>query len=297
MNIPNKVRRTEKELRMKQKLFVLFGLIAAVSIGAAAADRKPSESQWTAAPVLIDGQLKEWPPESLQTYEDYGIQYGFKNDAYFLYCALVFNDPKYLSSLEASGMTFWINPEKEKKTYGFRFYRKAITADQLILEMEKGGTPLTDERRAQIKAKRFYQLFACDVVDKKGNIVPHPGVSGGTYRLAKVEKALVLEYIIPLALLKDPNAATAFDPAKPLKVGFEWGGMTDEMRRQRASEIGDQNARGGNGDVAMAVSGGVGERSESDSGGASSASLEGMRRGPKKYDFWIDLKLAEKKNP
>jgi hypothetical protein len=106
---------------------------------------------------------------------------------------------------------------------------------------------------------------------------------------------MVFEYAIPLALLTDPNQQPALDPAKPFRLGFEWGGMTEEMRRQRAAEIGDQNVQVDSSAAGMAVSGGVGEKGEGMEGGGSSVSLEGMRRGPKKYDFWLALQLGQKK--
>lgn len=282
---------------MRAKTILILILAAAAFAAPAAAEKKPVESTWTPVPLQIDGQLTEWAPAGLSPNSTFEVRYGFRNDANFLYCAFVFDNPRYLSSIEASGLTFWIHPEKEKQTHGFRFYRKMATADQLIEEMEKSGTVLTDQRKAELKAKPNYMLYVCDVLDKKGNIIPRqPGTGNGTYRVARLEKTMVFEYVIPLALLADPNLKPAFDPAKPFKLGFEWGGTTEEMKRQALAQIGDDNVRVDSSAVAMAVSGGVGERSEGDEPGGRSASLEGIRRRlPKKYDFWINLKLGEKK--
>ena len=96
--------------------------------------------------------------------------------------------------------------------------------------------------------------------------------------------------------MTDPHQAPPLDPTKPFRLGFEWGGMTEEMKKRIASEIGAQNVQVDSGVAAMAVSGGIGERAEGQEGGGTSVSLEsGLRRGPKKYDFWIGLKLGEKK--
>ncbi|MDP2914448.1 MAG: hypothetical protein Q8O91_03235 [Candidatus Aminicenantes bacterium] len=282
---------------MRAKTILILILAAAAFTAAAAEEKKPVESLWTPAPLQIDGKLTEWAPESLSPFSKLEVRYGFRNDANFLYCAFLFDNPRYLSSIEASGLTFWIHPEKEKQTHGFRFYRKMVTPDQLIEEMEKSGTPLTDEKKAELKAKKSYMLYVCDVVDKKGNIIPRqPGVGNGTYRVARVEKTIVFEYAIPLALLIDPNQKPALDPTKPFKLGFKWGGTTEEMKKQALAQIGDDNVRVDSRVVAMAVSEGGGERSEGAEPGGRSASLEGVRsRLPKEYDFWIDLKLGEKK--
>jgi len=54
---------------------------------------------------------------------------------------------------------------------------------------------------------------------------------------------MILEYIIPLALLTDPNQKPALDPGQPFHLGFEWGGMTEEMRKQMAANVGADNVR------------------------------------------------------
>ena len=266
---------------------------AALTVPLAAADKKPVESLWTASPLIIDAKMDEWPVEVLTTNKNFEVSYAFQNDQNFLYCIFVFNNPRYVSSIEASGLTFWIHPEKEKKAYGFRFYRKMVTPDQLIQTMEKGGTPLSEQKKTEIKSKPSYMLFACDVVDKKGNVVPHqPGTGNGTYRVARAQKSMVFEYVIPLGLLVDAEQKP-LNTAEVFKLGFEWGGMTEEMKKQRAAEIGGQNVEARAGAAEMAVSGGMGERGEGEDR-SPAADLTGMRRGPKKYEFWIDLKLAPK---
>ncbi len=280
-------------------VFIPLLMAAAGLVPLAAKDNKPLESVWTPVPIQIDGQLNEWPDEMLQANKDFAVRYGFKNDANFLYCVFVFDDQRYLSSIEASGLTFWINPEKERRTHGFRFYRKMVTADQLIEQMEKNGTVLTDQNKTELKVKPRYMLYACDVLDKKGNIVPHqPGTANGTYRAARVQKTVVFEYVIPLVLLVDPNQEPVLDPAKPFHLGFEWGGLTEEMKKQRLAQTGDESVRVDSSATAMAVSGVEGgDRGEGIEAGGRNVSLEdGLRwQLPKKYDFWIDLKLGEKK--
>lgn len=256
-----------------------------------ATEDKIIQSQWTSTLVQVDGQVSEWPAEAMQFEKGVNAQYAFKNDANFLYCVFIFNDPKFMSSVEQSGFAFWINAEgKEKKTHGLRFYRKGVTGDQLIQELEKSGTPVTEERKKEILSKPQYMLFAFDVLDKKGNIVSHAGTETGTYRLARAQKTMVFEFVLPLSLLNDPSAKTPLDTAKPFKLGFEWGGMTEEMRKQKASELGARgsqaNSQGAGGDKV---------NDENEGFRDSSVSLSSMRRGiPKKYDFWLSLQIAPK---
>jgi hypothetical protein len=279
---------------MKKSLSLLLILAASTLALPAAAQENVLASQWTAAPVQIDGQAGEWPPDLLASKADYGVQYALRNDGNFLYCLFIFNDPKFMSSVEQSGLAFWINPEgKKKQTHGFRFYRKQVTGPELIQSMEKSGNAVPEERKKEILAKPQYMLFACDVLDKKGKVVPHPGTESGTYRVGKAQKSVIFECVVPLALLNDPAAPAPLDLSQPFLLGFEWGGSTEEMKKQAASRMGEQGAQAQA--RATSVESGI-----SDQGGGSGANqsfgLSQMRRSiPKTYEFWVSAQLAAKK--
>ena len=200
-----------------------------------------------------------------------------------------------MSSIDFSGLTLWTNPEgKEKKNYGLHFYRKQVTADQLIQEMEKQGQTFTIENKQAIKSKPSYTIFACDIVNKKGEAVPSPGTSSATFRTSKVQNEIIFEYQLPVALLQDPALTIQWDMAQPLKLGFEWGGMTAEMKQALAARVGGRGATAGAAATSL-----EGQISGGHEGGgdfrAPESSLADSRRGiPKKYDFWIDLKIAAK---
>lgn len=280
---------------MRKSLSPLLILAAAALVLPAAAQESLIASQWTATPVQIDGQPGDWPADLLASKADYGVQYALRNDGNFLYCLFILNDTKFMSSVEQSGLAFWINPEgKKKQTHGFRFYRKQVTGPELIQSMEKSGNTVPEERKKEILAKPQYMLFACDVLDKKGKVVPHPGTESGTYRVGKAQKSVVFECVVPLALLNDPAAPAPLDLSQPFLLGFEWGGQTDEMKKQRASELGARGAQ-------ASAQGTSIDASMSDEGGgagfrAPDSSLASMRRGiPKTYEFWVSAQLAAKK--
>ena len=190
-------------------------------------------------------------------------------------------------------MNLWLNAEdKENKIRGLRFYRKLASSNQLILELEKQGQMLTDQQKKDIRSKPSHPLFVCDVVNNKGQAVPHPGTGSGTFRTGQAQKSIVFEYFVPIALLQDPASQSKWDPALPLKVGFEWGGMTDEMKRNYAGRVGDQGvtARAGDSSLEAQVRGEEG----SDFRASDSSLGGGLRSVPKKYNFWVDLKFAAK---
>jgi len=281
-------------MKARKTVYILVAaLLSALPLAAQKDKAQVVESVWTPTPLQIDGQAADWTPESLALWKEFNINYGFKNDANFLYLIAVFNDPKFLSSLDQTGMFFWINAEgKDKKTHGFHLYQKVVTADQLIAQMEQSGQTLPEEKKKELKARPQYKMFACDVVNKKGEAIPHPGTGTGTYRYTRGKTNAVFEAVVPLPLLSDPAAKTKLDPYNPFKFGIEWGGMTEEMKKQRAAQIGDQGARAsaGESDLESQLGGGEGADFR-----APSASLAGMRRGPKQYSFWLNLKIADKK--
>ncbi len=272
--------------------------VCALIIPAAAKDKIIIESRPMTVPIQVDGNPAEWPPESLALEKDVNVSYAFQNNAANLYVLFQFNEARYVSSIEATGLTLWINNDgKEKNNYGLHFYRKTVPAAELIRILESDGQTLTDDKKKEFMSRPQYMIWASDVINKKGEAIPHPGISGGTFRMAKTPKTVVYELILPLALLSDPGAEKKWDASQPLKVGFEWGGLTEEMRRDQAANIGDQSVRasGGATDLGSEISGGGGEGAGFRAPGSSLAGMRGIASKYKKYDFWIDLKIFQSK--
>jgi hypothetical protein len=250
------------------------------------------QSRWTAAPLTVDAVRAKWDQDTLLRQKSFDVEYGFSNDAENLYCLFVFNDPKYLSSIAATGMTFWVGAGgKETRSAGLRFYQKTVTADGLIAFLEGRGETLTDEKKQGFRTKQRYVLFVCDLVNKKGDTIPHPGAANGVFRSARAGHVTTYEFLIPLALLKTAAGEGQWNPLKPITLGFEWGGMTAEMRKARAAEIGDAGARASGADSDFGAF--MTSEGESAAFRAPSSSLEGMRYGPKKHAFWVEIALAQ----
>jgi hypothetical protein len=279
-----------------RRSIILIAALAVLTVAAPAAV-KVIQSLWAPEPLAIDGKADEWAPDTLTLEKSVAVSYAFKNDDKNLYLFFHFNDAKkYMSSIEQSGFSLWVNPEgKERKVYGLKFYRKTVNGDELIKVLEQQGQVLDDAKKQEIKAKPQYVLFACDAMNKKGEFIPHPaGAHTSTYRSARAGNTASYEFVIPFELLADPTTNAKIDPNKPLTLGFEWGGATPEQLQAAAAALGDRGASasaGGGGDVGSFVGGGEG------GGGfnAPGASLSSMRRQiPKKYDFWATIHLAQK---
>ncbi|MEW5901047.1 MAG: hypothetical protein AB1715_06250 [Acidobacteriota bacterium] len=246
------------------------------------------QSKWAASPVQIDGLNEEWLDDSLALEKSVRIDYAFRNDDRNLYILVIFKDPKYLSSINMTGITLYFNTMgKKSKDYGVRCMRKTVTGEQLIGLLERQGTDLTDERKLEILGKPQYIVYDAAAVDKKGEEM-YPaeqpeGVDPPGFKIAQQESAVVYEFRIPLASRDLHPAGIGTEPGNDLKVGFEWGGMTKEMKK----------AMRGQG----APSTGLDLTTETTTGQYghehSSAPVKPGAVGPKKHSFWVDVKLAQ----
>jgi len=266
---------------MKLSKFIFMALIGFLILPPTAFGDDDVASRWNAAPVSIDGNSAEWAPDEITAEASAGAKIAFRNDALRLYVLLVLDNPEFQSTVEQTGVTLWINSAmKTKKIHGIKFSKKMVSAEELIQRLKDEGQDVSAEKEAEFKSKPQYLLFACDTVNKKGEVVPHSGPAGvGAYRNAHTEKILSYEFAIPLTLLADPDNKIKVDPAKPFKFGVEWGGVTEEMLAMRRAQF---EGQAGNPDS------GNGEFSPEDY-------LQAGRNGPKAYSFWIDLKLAPEK--
>jgi len=280
---------------MKRRTLVLLtaGLLLTALAGQGFAKEKTVESKWTGAAMVIDGLDAEWQGEALNTDDDGMADYALRNDGAHLYLLFVIKDPKFLSSINATGLTVYLSPEgKKSKDHGLRFIRRPVPAEQLIASMEKSGELLTEEKKAEMRAKKFYLVFQCEVIDKNPDKKASgaEGVPAGPpiYRAMTKDKLLVYECRIPLG--GAPQAGgVGIGPGKSLRIGFEWGGMTDEMRKARMAQraAAESQASAAATDMESRLTGDL-ESIDMESGGPS-----GYSRSPKKYSFWADVKLAD----
>lgn len=253
-------------------------------------------SRWVASPPKLDGLSDDWPSEMMNFEKSVSVDYAFRNDGQNLYILFVFKDPKFLSSIEATGLSIYANTlNKKNKDVGLRFLKKVVTPDELIATMEAKGTPLSEERKEEIRKNKQYVLFEADVINKKEEIVSPAAatedVEPPAFRSMRQGKFVVYEFRIPLAAKNLHPAGIGAQPGQTLKIGFEWGGMTKEMREAMAARLGAEGTRAGAMDSGWGETG-RGEEEGMPAGG-SSPSLARMRMGPKKYSFWVDVKLAQ----
>ena len=257
-------------------IFTVIGAAKAVAV----------QSRWQKTPLKIDGDMGDWMAPLFNAEKSVQVDYAFSNDAEYLNLIFIFKDQKYLSSLAQTGLTVWLNDQgKNKKKLGLRFEKKTLSAAEVIALMEKKSGPLSEEKKKEMLAKPAYLINQFVAVDGDGKdltdqVFQKPPLPEFT-SLASAGR-LAFEFRIPIG----PGNGLNLAAGKPLAVGFEWGGMTKEMRRERMQRGGYEGGEGGGLPESPDLDPeGMGQR---DSGGLPSM------RGPKRYVFWSGVDLAAK---
>jgi len=287
----------KKEAGMRNKIvartLILSLLVFAVSL-AGFSKEETVASVWRGSPLSIDGADDDWSGATLSFDKKFGVDYAFKNDAESLFVLFVFKDPLYLSTIKDTGMTLWINTEgKKKKKYGITFKMIDVPAENLISLLEKQKGPLPEAEKNRIRSKPNYIFYQGDVLDKKGNILTAKALGGElpmpVYKSQPKQKMMVYEFVMPLRILEKLSAKHKMEPGKAVKVGFEWGGLTERMKAQRMARLRRAAERGSGSEAGNTSS------RERDMDRRSDGELDlSLKKGPKKYSFWVDVKLAQK---
>ncbi len=273
------MRKTAKPFSILVALAVMFTV--------AAAREKFVNSSWCPSPIRVDGTGSDWQGIALTFEEKVQVDYAFMNDADYFYILFIFNDPEYLSSINQTGMTLYFNSDgKKNKDYGINFIQKRISAQQYIAMLEKQKGPLPEAEKSNILAYPDYVIYDFDIInkkDKKDTPETPADAKPVVYRIHQnQEKKVAFELAVPLARVAESAPGVGSEVGKLIKVGFEWGGMTEAMKQARMNRL------HGRSEAEMptdATSGGqTGERAQ--------LSSSRRRQSPKKYDFWVDVQLA-----
>lgn len=271
-------------------LIVFFAVAASGAAAGAAAD-KAVTGVWTAAPVSIDGSDADWQGVPLVTDEKSGAEFAVRNDGRNLYLLFVFRTRKSLTTLEQTGMRIYFGAAgQNRKDLGLHFRRRMLTADELIADLEKKGEVLTDTRRAELKQRPAYQVFIADVINAKK--LPAPADPAGAaeppfFRAGGDRQKTVYEFRAPLSRTNQPGGL-GVEPGATIRLGFEWGGLTKEMRAAMMARRASMSTRAGSSDTSMegALRGG------SEDADMGSSGPSGFERSPAKHAFWVDAILA-----
>jgi len=271
---------------LKKTAFLIIVMMILFQMGYS--KEKTVRCEWTLTPLNIDGSSQDWKAEELIFEKKLQAEYAFKNDGENLFALFIFKDPKYLSSIDATGMTVWFNlEEKKKKTYGINFSKKKVKTEQFIALMEQRQGPLSAQEKSNIRQNPHYFLHHARVITKKkSDTETSPGeqMKPAIFRSVQQENGIVYEFSIPLERKMDTAPGVGVEPGKLIKVCFEWGGLTDQMKAARAAR--GQSSSGS--PMSPAV-----RPTEAIDRGTGSGGMPKVRGTPKKYSFWVNVQLAK----
>ncbi len=254
---------------------------------------KTVQSSWAASPVVIDASVEEWSDEVFISRNNPDVDVAIRNDAQNLYLLFIIRNNEFLSTLEATGLTIYLDPQtKKKRDYGFRFFRRRVSAEEFIRVLEKLGQVLSDDQKAEIKTRPSYLLYDCEINEKKKVLplesIANQGVELPTFHYVKQTERTVFELRIPLVRGGEPSGVRTA-PGSTLSLGFEWGGLTREMQAARLARAAAASERGVERETAS-ESHARGSRMEDVSTSTASPGLG--RSAPRKYSFWLSVRLA-----
>jgi len=291
-----------RQRKMVNGLLLAFVAFALVTTGFS--KEKPVESQWVSTPASIDGMNTEWGNVSLITHKKTKVDYAFMNGTENLFVLFIFKDPKYLSSLSWTGLTVWLSPQgKESKNLGIRFIKKQISADDYIAILEKQiGQTMPEEKKEQIRQSKAYWLFDQELINKKAadysEDAPKPKFNGALFRNNVLQKTVLYEIAISFPKLAEVAPEIGAEPGKSLNVNFEWGGATKEYKEALASGMAqrDTSARAAGATGGLTTERGAGEGlGDVERDRSNLARLRRQLQRVKKYDFWLEVNLAQSK--
>ena len=281
----------KNELKM---VFTIACIMLSVTFQVSAKE-KIIKSVWADNPVKIDGIMTEWKDDALNVEDKVKVDLAFKNNDNFLFVFFKFNDKKFLSTIEHTGITLWINTQgKKKKDLGVKFTKKQISADEYIAMLEKSQGPVSEEQKGQLRQSASYTISQAETVDRKGKPLDqnteNKSMGGSAYNVSIQKDSVFYEFRVAIRSMPENVLGKATTPGEILKIGFEWGGLTGELRKEYMKG----SASGGDsGPIGISEGGrGGGGTEGAGFGGASPAGLTALRKMTKEYSFWVDVHLA-----
>lgn len=270
-------------------VFFLCVLLASISCPAFS-EEKEILSIWSASPLKINGSDEEWGEAAICFEKKFKVDYAFQNDENNLYVLFKFNDLSYLSSIDDAGMTIWFSIEKKKKKdYGITFIKKKVPTETFLSFLGQQRAALPEEDKERLRKKPFHFIYLTRIIDKKASspeVVENRESPSPLFVSASAKEKVIYEFIIPLKSERGFAAAKGIKSGQVIKVGFEWGGLTEEMKKERIKKIQEMAEKQGSPDA----------RIEDDLRRDRVLDTDFNKSGsdPKKYAFWVDVRLAKK---
>jgi len=267
---------------------LLMAAVAALAVPASSAKDVVIQSVWAPGPMVIDGVAQEWG-DVTEPFVDKasGAKYAVKNDGRDLYIIMVLANDVSKSTIDYTGMKVYLTSgPKKAKDSGVLFLQKIMPTEEFIATFEKKGQALTDAQKAELRKKPNQPVFLEEPILPKGAAAPAVASEADrpTFRSAGKGQVTVYEFKVPLSRIARQQGAAE---GGPIKVGFEWGGMNKEVRKDILAGRAASGSRASEGAAAMTAN------DQSGDSPREGADFNFNRdRRYMKHAFWIDVQLA-----
>ena len=276
------------------KILMLLAFVGLILMGGC--KNTEVQSQWSAEPVKVDGEMTEWPSGSTVYFEDPGVQLGLRNDSQNLYILFRFSNQAWAQAIRMGGLTLWLdNSGKKKKDIGIRYNGGPSLSDSGMQKRgmaSQGGfldslTPELKERLMQWQKKDMADQL--QVIYKKSGqeiFIPTNGSSGPAVSFGSPQGTYTYEFSIPLEKSDVSHYGIGAQPGQAISLGLEWGGMSESDRKRVGEERGGGPPGGGR--RPPGGGGGTPPGGGPPGGGRGGPGMQ----APEKQEIWVKTLLA-----
>lgn len=279
---------------MNRRRLLLLGKRAVLAIALAAVillagcGAQEIQTNWSARPVKVDGEMTEWPGGSTVYFEDIGAQLGLSNDDRNLYVLFRFSDQAWARAIRMGGVTIWLdNSGKKSKDFGIRYTGGPALSDMRMSEAsDRGGfrEAMTPDQKQRLSEMEKAMADRITLIDKKNNqeiTLRTDGSGGPAASSSSFQGIYTYEFSIPLERGNAFDCGIGARPGQIISLGFEWGGISKEDRQKMKEKTGGSPPGGMGGGPPGGMGGGQGQRP----GGPGPQSAE-------KQELWVKTQLA-----
>jgi len=200
---------------------ILFSLMAvAMGSGCRSDDLAP---HWIEHPIVIDGDPADWG-DLLVEVDDHEFDFGYGNDADYLYLCLSTDDEQLQRQALIGGLSLWFDPAGgEQRVFGVRYPVGMADAAQEFAQ-RPDGPPDPDqvsEMQAQFHARAAESLDQVVLLGVGSSVQKDiPELSGVEVNSLLTSRGLIIELRVPLRSVTDSDLSLNLDQAATL-VGLE----------------------------------------------------------------------------